>query len=1127
MPEMITRFGKKTVKSLRFSALFLAVLALPVYAQTGAKIQGTVRDSSTGEPVAGVQVTVEGTRLGNVTAEDGYYFILNVPVGRRSVKYTRTGYGAKTVSGVLLSAGHTTTIDLALETGVFELEGITVEAPEEPLVPRDNVQTAQKFDARTAKEIPAETIEQIIALQAGVVTDPYGQFNIRGGRQGRQAVYIDGILVRSFNERPYEADNTPLYLATNAIEEVSVITGGFSAEFGQAGSGVINEITREGGERYSGSSRFTTDGFMPRGHDYGYNRLQTDLGGPVGLLDGASFFLSAELLGRADRDPRSGGFRGIDNAFMDKLNQALNTLGLYDPNSPASKEGGGALDADSYRSGIQYLDRYCFSTVVFEDTDGDGIGDRRKFILGDDFGGPDGILGNYDDKREVDRSGVFSNPNPARLPANGDDQFAVSGKFTYFQNKNLKWLAAWQTSRKQRRAYIHSNIFNNPLRSNLSARITTHNGTVGFDWILEQSALRNTNFKLRANLYRNSLIVGTPELSSIVRDTWGGFSISRLEIINENRSAPDDTYRNLTNNGLEGEQNEPSGTSSTIERQRGLWPSAVPGSNIPFATSITQLPEGRGGYSASFINSGLLTQLENSREDRVSVKADLESQLGRYFRAKTGVDLKFFNIEERDFSQNGGVFQDFYNTRPLLAAAYIQNIADFGDLVLDYGVRLDYLDTRAGFPRVIGESLPGDPTTRQEKQIFFSPRLSVAHPVTDRSQIRLSYGHFFQAPSFKDIYSHMNQDFRFDLGGNTNNIFGNGRLEMSQTTMFEVGFSTILSEKVRLDFVGYHTEVKGDIAVRQMTPSQLLELGGVTDRTSTRSNAILSVYTNRDKMSTKGLEITFARRMDDLWGLNASYTLSFPRATSSDPQEYILTFGRQTFFDPVTGKRGIQPPPRRLTPIDYDQTHNFNLQLNFRVPSLPALGSDFDRVFRDVSGYATFSFATGQPYTRLGRDGHPASTNNNERGPSFKTVNLRLNKTLPFFPYFKERLKVTLFTEIYNLFGFQNVNIDYLNPTTGSPGMDAFILEEVFNDRPDFRDDSGNKVDRISLSDQIENLPGDDAANLVRIQDINGDGFITKNEIVALKLANLLASLDSPLAYMRPLEVRLGVTVDF
>lgn len=1108
-------------------ALLCAILGAffcpPLFAQTGAKVEGVVRDSADGQPLAGAQVSVAGTRLGNVTSGDGYYFILNVPPGARDITFSHTGYRTRTVTGMQFSAGHTATLDVALEAGVFELEGITVSAPEEPLVPRDNVQTAQRFDSRTAREIPAETIEQILALQAGVTTDPYGQFRIRGGRQGQQAVYIDGILVRSFNERPYEADNTPLALATNAIEEVSVITGGFSAEFGQAGSAVVNEITREGGEKLAGGVRFESDGLMPRGMDYGFNRLQAETGGPLGV-PGASFFLSTELLGRADRSPTSGGFRGIDNAFMDRLNSTLNTLGLYDPNSPASQSGGGALDADSFREGIQPLDLYSFSTVWFEDISGNGIGEVRRFIPGDDFAGPDGVQGTLDDRRTVNRAGVYQNPNPARLPGNSDDQYSLSGKLTWYRNENVKLLGTWQNSRKQRRGYTHANLFNNPLRSNLAARINTGNATVGFDWILNQSARRNTNLKLRANLYRNDLVVGTPTLESLNRKTWGGFGLSSLKIINEDRTRPDDTYRNVTNNGLEGDQIEPAGSSSTEESSRGLWPSAVPGNNIPFAVSITQLPEGRGGNSSLFINSGLLSQLENSREDRLSLKTDLESQVGRYFRVKTGADLKLFSIREGSFSQTGGIFQDHYDTRPLVASAYAQNIIDLGDLVLDYGLRLDYMDTRAYFPLVIGEARPGDPTYRPDPQLFLSPRLSVAHPVTDRSQIRLSYGHFFQAPAFKDIYSHMNQDFRFDLGSNPNNIFGNGRLEMGQTVMFEAGLTTILTDNSRLDFVGYHSEARGDIAVRQMTPAELLELGGVTDRASTQSNAILSVYTNRDRMTTRGLEVTFNRRMVRYWGLNTTYTLSFPRATSSDPQEYITTFGRQTFFDPITGSRGVLPPPRSLTPVDYDQTHQLNLMFNFRLPEFWSPGTRLDYALRDISGYSTFQFATGQPYTRLGQNGLPVSTNNNERGPSYKNFNLRLNKDLP---YFGQNLRVRVFGEFMNLFGFSNYNIDYINQTTGSPNMDAYIIAEAFKDRPDFINDRGEKVDRLSLADQIANLSGDDALALVRIQDINGDGFISKNEITALKLANLLASLDNPLAYLRPREIRLGINVDF
>ena len=154
----------------------------------------------------------------------------------------------------------------------------------------------------------------------------------------------------------------------------------------------------------------------------------------------------------------------------------------------------------------------------------------------------------------------------------------------------------------------------------------------------------------------------------------------------------------------------------------------------------------------------------------------------------------------------------------------------------------------------------------------------------------------------------------------------------------------------------------------------------------------------------------------------------------------------------------------------------------------------------------------------------PESTTNNERGPAFKNFNLRLYKDLP---YFGDKVRVTVFSEIFNVFNWTNYSIDYLNPTTGEAGIDAYILAEAFNDRPDFRSSGGEKVNQVSRADRIEELSGDDAENLVEIQDINGDGFITKNEITALKLATMLATLDDPRAYLRPREVHLGVKVDF
>jgi len=156
---------------------------------------------------------------------------------------------------------------------------------------------------------------------------PTGKFSIRGGRLGKEAVYIDGILVRAFSEQAYlsdkiSSDNSPLVVGKNSVEEVNVITGGFNAEYGQAQSGVINIISREGADRLAGSAQLISDFLMPRTEDYGYNELSLDLSVPLGLPGFSSISLSTELKGMADATPSVHGGNAGAAAGAGRLRQA-------------------------------------------------------------------------------------------------------------------------------------------------------------------------------------------------------------------------------------------------------------------------------------------------------------------------------------------------------------------------------------------------------------------------------------------------------------------------------------------------------------------------------------------------------------------------------------------------------------------------------------------------------------------------------------------------------------------------------------------------------------------------------------------------------------------------------------
>ena len=1098
------------------AVLVLLALPLPLRAQSTGKIEGVITEKDSSGPLSGVQVTIEGTTLGNLTNDKGYYFILNVPPGLQSLNYNRTGYQPARVENVRLQAGQTTTVNLVMELATFELEALVFEGESEPLVPRDNVQTKQRVQSDFSESLPVNSVEEALALQAGVVQNESGKFSIRGGRLGEEAVYIDGILVRAYSEQSYlsdkiSANNSPLAVGKNSVEEANVITGGFNAEYGQAQSGVINIISREGAHRLSGSAQLISDGAMPRQSDYGYNELSLDLSVPLFLPGFSSLFLSAELQGSADANPSvhgsSGGFRGIDDRFVGQLNSYLGQLGLYDPNSAAGRKVG-ALDANSLEPGVQQLDRFSFANPVWVDANRDGLPDKELILPGDRYSA---------DGRTLNPGGVYSAPNPARLPGNSGDRYSINGKFTWYIAQPLKLMANFLGSRKQQVYYQHENLFNAPERRNPAEKVRTSNTILGADWNIHQSPERSTSLILRLSRYRNKQDGGALSAGSYARSTWGGFDISNLTFIDESRTALDQIYQ--ATEGL-----EPQGTA---------YPTYNSGYLNPFASTFTPLPGQRGQDNPTnplllFNESGLPLRLSNDLEERTTLKADLDAQLDQHNRMKAGIELQQMKAVTRHFFYVGGPLQDIWSVEPKIYAAYVQNRLDLGDLVLDAGLRAEYFDPSADFPLIPGEALPGDPRFSAARKLKLSPRLEVGLPVTDRSQLRLSYGIFAQVPSFADYYSLIDRDIQQDLASdNINNYFGNGRLDIPYTTAFEAGFTTLLSENIYLDFVGFNKDTRGGVAYRWLTPEQLLDLGGQSQRTSTRFGKNLFIATNGDQGNVKGFDLSFSRRMTGYWSANASYSLSFARSSASDPLEFARAYGRQIIRDPVTGRDKNPDPPTLQTPIDEDQAHTLNLQSALELPADFRKDALAGKLLAGSGAAFTWHYHSGRPYTVVDRLGNIATgENNNARTRGVKVANLRLIRRLGLGNPESDR-RISLFVEIKNLFNTENIKPSMINPTTGQPGVDAYLLEDLAKSLSSFT----TVPVPVTVEQQAANTElSQDAEQrlaLAQVQDINGNGLVEYPETFSLRLAALLAAMDNPLAYLRPREVRLGVRFDF
>ncbi len=255
-------------------------------AGTTGKIAGRVTDAQTGEGLPGVNVIIVGTTMGAATDLDGYYVILNVPPGIYEVKALMIGYQELIFTGVNVSVDLTTTVDFKLQSTVLKLGKEVVVVAEKPLVRKDLTSTASVVGTEEISQMPVEEFEQVLELQAGIVEGADGAAHIRGGRASEIAYMINGVSVTD----PFSGD-IAIEVENTAIQELQVISGTFNAEYGQAMSGIVEVVTKEGGEKLSGQlSYYCGDYFSHHTETFlniddfdplGISNLQTTISGPV------------------------------------------------------------------------------------------------------------------------------------------------------------------------------------------------------------------------------------------------------------------------------------------------------------------------------------------------------------------------------------------------------------------------------------------------------------------------------------------------------------------------------------------------------------------------------------------------------------------------------------------------------------------------------------------------------------------------------------------------------------------------------------------------------------------------------------------------------------------------------
>lgn len=302
---------------------FIFLFAGSIVAQTTGKIAGRVVDTE-GEPLPGVNVIVEGELKGSATDAEGYYFILNVRSGTYTLSASMIGFKKVSVTDVRVSVDRTTKIDFELEEETFEGEEIVVVA-QKKLITKDQTSASAKVSGDEILNLPVNNFTETVSVQAGVSKGQDGALHIRGGRTSEIKYYVDGVAVSNpfSNSLATPVENT-------AVQEVEVISGTYNAEYGQANSGIINIVTRDGGEKFKGTFIGSIGSYAVNGDDnfyalneasnFGEQSYEGSLSGPI-LKDKLTFFstlkytnLDGWLLGRNIFEPSDSSDFSSNNA---------------------------------------------------------------------------------------------------------------------------------------------------------------------------------------------------------------------------------------------------------------------------------------------------------------------------------------------------------------------------------------------------------------------------------------------------------------------------------------------------------------------------------------------------------------------------------------------------------------------------------------------------------------------------------------------------------------------------------------------------------------------------------------------------------------------------------------------
>ncbi|HVV87516.1 MAG TPA: carboxypeptidase regulatory-like domain-containing protein [Kofleriaceae bacterium] len=249
----MTRIGISLALALGLFAAAQAVTAPPAAAQTSTTgaVRGRVVDKKTKEPVIGATVVATSPALqgqqAEITDETGNYEIDNLPPGTYllTVYYDDITFSRPDVA---IAVGKQAFVVVAIDTtSTHPGETITLEG-RAPLVDQGSTKTGATITDEYTRNVPVgRTFGEVVGAAAGTQGDQYGT-SFSGSTSAENTYIVEGL---DTTDTGYGGQSTNL--PNEFVEETEVIAGGYNAEFGRSTGGVINVVTKQGGNQLHGS----------------------------------------------------------------------------------------------------------------------------------------------------------------------------------------------------------------------------------------------------------------------------------------------------------------------------------------------------------------------------------------------------------------------------------------------------------------------------------------------------------------------------------------------------------------------------------------------------------------------------------------------------------------------------------------------------------------------------------------------------------------------------------------------------------------------------------------------------------------------------------------------------------